>query len=199
MKKYILAVLAISMLLTGCGANVNVNIVSLYDKGLEMAQVIDKMAEDDTYFTLFSENENLKEIVQKIASQDYTTPKQVYAVTGAGDIVLKVVQLPEDETLQHVIEQKTSSVWTTQINGIQGAEFLAATSILMYDESFLYEGLKVPTTYLYTYDGEYSVAITYIPYENGVVKATASILKVDDGLLDMLKQISSVTIETVQK
>ena len=115
MKKYILAVLAISMLLTGCGANVNVNIVSLYDKGLEMAQVIDKMAEDDTYFTLFSENENLKQIVQKIGGQDYTTPKQVYTVTGAGDIVLKVVKLPKDETLQHVIEQKTSSVWTTQI------------------------------------------------------------------------------------
>ena len=74
MKKYILAVLATSMLLTGCGANTN--IMSLYDKGLEMAQVIDKMAEDDADFTLFSENENLKEIVQKLLAKIIPHPNK---------------------------------------------------------------------------------------------------------------------------
>lgn len=199
MKKMILAAVATVILATGCGANTTPNTVSLYDKGLEMAQMLDKMAEDDTYFQLFSQNDALKQIVQKIGSQDYTTPKAVYAVTGAGEILLQMADLPEDATLQKVVEQKTSSVWTTQINGIQGAEFLAATSILFYDESFVYEGLQKPTTYLYTYDGEYSVAVTYIPYENSVVKATTSILKADASVLDMLKQIPGVTIEEVKQ
>lgn len=193
-----LATVATVMLVTGCGANTNQATVSLYDQGLEMAQVIDKMAEDDTYLQLFSQNDALKQIAQKIGSQDYTTPKAVYAITGAGATMLQMADIPKDETLQKVIEQKTSTAWTTQINSIQGAEFLAVSSILLYDESFLYEGLQEPTTYLYTYDGEYSVAVTYIPYENGVVKATASILKAEDHLIDFLKQTPNVTIENVE-
>lgn len=199
MKKYMMAILAVSVLATGCGANTNVSMVSLYDKGIKMAQMMDKMAEDDTYFTLFSANDGLKQIAQEMGKQDYTTPKKVYAITGAGDIVLKMADLPKDETLQRVIEQKTSSAWTTQVNAIQGSEFLATTSILMYDESFVYDGLKVPTTYLYMYDGTYSISITYIPYEQNVVKATASFVKADESLLDMLKQIPNVKVEVVEK
>lgn len=199
MKKIVLATMLCAVLATGCGANTTQQTVSLYDKGLEMAQLLDKMAEDDAYVQLFSQNDGLKQVIQDIGSQTYTTPKAVYAVTDAGTLLLQMADLPKDETLQKVIEQKTSTAWTTQINGIQGAEFLAATSILLYDESFLYEGLQKPTTYLYTYDGGYSVAVTYIPYENGVVKATASILKADASIVELLKQIPNVTIEEVKQ
>ncbi len=199
MKKIVLAAMLTAVLASGCGANTTHNTVSLYGKGLEMAQLLDKMAEDDAYVQLFSQNDGLKQVIQNIGSQTYTTPKAVYAVTDAGALFLQMADLPKDETLQKVIERKTSTVWTTQINGIQGAEFLAATSILLYDESFLYEGLQKPTTYLYTYDGAYSVAVTYIPYENGVVKATASILKADASILELLKQIPDITIEEVKQ
>ncbi len=199
MKKMILSAMALFLLVTGCGANANTSAVSLYDRGLKMAQVVDKMAEDDAYLALFSTNDELKQIAQEIGSQDYTTPKTVYAITGAGDMMLKMADLPKDETLQRVIEQKTSSAWTTQVNSLQGTVLLAATSILLYDESFVYEGLKVPTTYLYLYDGVYGVTVTYIPYEQNVVRAIASFIKADESLLDMLKQIPNVTVDVVEK
>lgn len=164
--------------------------VSLYKKGLEMTVEMDTLAESEEFAKLFTSDTAIAKTIADIGSQDYEKPKAVYEITGieeeAFKYLLSETDIKLDEKIQEYVKERFGAAVASLLNGANGVEFIAATSILTVEDSFLYKGLEEQKTYLFLYDGNYSGMVTFIPQENGVVAATANIV-----MQESLKNIQS--------
>ena len=151
---------------------------------------MDIMAESEEYISLVSVSLELEEIIRIIGEGDYSTPKVVYKITipkGAaaflymGDNITKVPELLKEE-----IERRNIAAIPTKINTFNGVQSVAATSLITLGDSFINGDLKNNTLYIYLYEGEYSVIVSYFPGSESIVNATAVFV-----INDTLKQISS--------
>lgn len=158
----------------------NIKSVSLYKKGLNMTIKMDMLAEYEDYSKLFTSGQDIGKLVSDIGSRDYSKPKAVYEITGLEEtgfqLLLSEIDIIVDEKVQEHVKEKFGAAVASQINGMNGAEAIAAASILTVEDSFIYRGLDRQKTYLYLYGGEYGSVVTFFPYEDNVVGASASIV-----------------------
>lgn len=156
------------------------NTTSLYKKGVEMTKQMDLQAENTEYIKLFTSSDTMIKTVTDIGNQDYQKPKAVYEIIGLEDSVIELLfkqaDVSLDKEIQEIIKGKFGRSITSQINAQNGAEFLAATSMLTGENSFLYNGLDKQKTYLYLYEGKYSSMVTFVPFEDNIVTASANIV-----------------------
>ncbi|MFI3225873.1 MAG: hypothetical protein R3Y09_00575 [Clostridia bacterium] len=207
MKKTIIVILAMSfLLLTACSTETT-NTPTLESKGLELIAVVDTLAESEEYITLLSASPDLTDIIADIASGDYTTPKSVFIMEDLNEIILDSMVLLTGQTisdeLYDLIKGNFANVIPSQINAMGGAYNLAATSLLAYADSFIYEGLTSTTTYLYTFDSNYCFMVSFVPNDENIVNASVTIVINEDlASADTTEQveeflISALSIEEV--
>lgn len=156
---------------------------TLADKGLELIGKVDKLAECEEYINLYTVEDEIAEMIQGVADNDYTNPEGIFIIENLDTIVLEKMlpeaKLPEDIT--KMVKDKFAATLPTQIAASNGATTLAAVSILSYSESFIYKNLQTPVTYLYTYGNGYNFMVTYIPSDEDIVNASVTAV-INDGL-----------------
>ena len=156
---------------------------SLYDKGLEIAKTIDMLAESDIYRTIAGADSGVSELMDKIGQQDYETPVAAVKVSGdydkLFDLIFNAEGLEIDDELKNIIKEKYdfNSHMASILNARDGADMIAAASLLSDKDIFLFDGLSEKNTYLYLFDCDFAVSVTFTPYNDGIVEACGMIVK----------------------
>ncbi|WP_206459284.1 hypothetical protein [Anaerovorax sp. IOR16] len=185
MKKIGVMLLATMILVsaTACSNNDTQNqsnSITLYKKGVEMTMQMDLLAESKDFTDLFTVSDEISKNAIDIGDQDYSKPKAVYEIVGLEDSALQSLLresgIKVDSEIQDIIKGRFGIAVASQINAQNGAEFLATTSILTVEDSFLYNELDEQKTYLYLYDGKYNSMVTFIPFEDNIVATSANIV-----------------------
>ena len=189
MKKHLLKILlpCISLVLaTGCTVN-SVSEGDYYQKGLNIVENMDEMAECDDFIALLSASPDMNSIIKEIGKNDYSNPKAVYKVTITPEEIDNIFlgAIGEDTNLSDEIlsEARNRMVlsFPSRINAMEGSYVLASTSILTKSESFISNSTKEYSLYFYIYDGGYSACVIFVPGENNIVSSTGYFI-VNDSL-----------------
>ena len=174
------AALMLAALLAGCGTSST----GLAEKGLELALSMDELASLEQYAGSMSASGGVTGLVQKMGEGDYSSPKAIYAIAlddaAAQDILMEGADIPA--RLKPWMMGRIYASVPSQLTAYSGVEFLAAAGVVAYDECFVFAGLNAPALYLYQYEGEYSVMVSFRPGQDGAVKAAAQFIPADDAL-----------------
>lgn len=214
-KKFLIlfAIIGIPVLvlcLSACGnSESNTAGKSLYTQGLEIIQLMNEAAQSEEYINIYTENSEIKSIVQNISAGDYSAPKAVYAIsitdenlaasvyaistTDENLAAIEELTSPDNpsEMLKSFLMQKIFSSVMTQINGLSSVENLIATSICTVSRCFVNENVNDNIIYLYTYDNAVPVAVTFIVGENHAVSASGVFILHDEFTCDSTDEIKS--------
>ena len=183
MKKLGVMLLAVIILVstTSCSNDKTLNqsnSITLYKKGLEMTMQMDLLAENKDFTNLFVVSDRISKKAIDIGKHDYSKPKAVYEIVGLDDSALQSLLdeggIKLDSKIQDIIKGRFGLAVASQINALNGTDFLATTSILTVGDSFLYKGLDEQKIYLYLYDGKYNSLVTFIPLEDNIVVTSAN-------------------------
>ena len=186
--RWIAAALSLG-LISGCGAGEQKGKeqVSLYDRGLRLVERMDTMAESENYWNMMTSSEEMVSVIKEIGAQDYSDPRAVYQVKlseNSTDLLIEFLggessynELPEE--LREELEDRLASSIATRFSAMAGTEMLAAASVLASSDHFIDSSLTDNLTYFYIYDNGYWGAVTFLPYEDGIVHASGLMIKSD--------------------
>ena len=187
MKKSISAILlalAMMLSLSACGNSTgNAKTKSMYAQGLEVIQLMHEMTRTEEYIDMITGSSDIKSIVQKISTGDYSSPKAVYAISVADDALVSMTGLDSldnaSDDLKTLLTQKLRGSLMTQINGMSGAANLAASSVCSVGKTFVDENATEDIIYLYTYDNALPVAVVFTIGEDHAVSASGVFVMFD--------------------
>lgn len=178
------------ILLSGCSIKDKNTDALLYGKGLELVERMDKKAESEEYLNLMSVSPELVETIKRIGEDKYFDPKMVYKITISEKATealykgFKIAELPEE--LRKEVNKRLITGIPNQINGFKGTVVVASSSVTQTGDSFISDGLKNNTIYIYIYEGEYSAMVSFFPGDENIVSTFASFV-----INDSLNQIAS--------
>lgn len=185
MKKTFVALISMLLIFAFIGCTATPKSANASDilrkKGLEMVENMNELAASDEYISSLASVEDMKKV---IAGMPAATPvKAVYSISVDEKQALEMLFANGDfklsATLDTWLKGKVYTSIPTYISGQSGALTLAATSVLTYSTSFVCETLTSPVLYLYCYEGDYCVMVTFIPGQDGAVSANAVFVPVD--------------------
>ncbi len=182
-----LAILTLSV--CGCSAVVGSDEDDLYDLGIEAVKNAKKLLASDEYAEINDMPASLVSVAKGVDLSDYKHPNEVYKVTLADaeafyeELLQGSVDWNElsDFLKEQLTEKMTFQAAMTQQNATYADYVIAVPSL--YTATAYGEGIKLdaPVTYLYCYDSEVSVVVTFS--ESG--RATAYLVFGDeDELVD---------------
>ena len=180
MKKACLVLLVVAMALSLGACASKGESPSLYERGLDLTAELGLLAQSRDYIALYSASDAIASTAAQIAGQDYDTPRAVYEITGLEEAVLQALLgdtgTALDQDVEDMVKKRMGASVASQINARNGAEFLATTAILTREDHFLYEGLHQSKTFLYLYGSDYGSMVTFVPFGDNIVEATANIV-----------------------
>ena len=193
MKRSRIFLLAIIMaaVLSACGSSESAtgkSNSSTYQKGLEVVALLDEMVQNDTYVQLYTASAEIQEIVETVATGDYSEPSVVYQISLPGESLSALAEAmggnvsmdgmsPE---LTRAVEQKLIGAVISQVNAMGGAANLAAMSVCTAGKTFVNEELSEDVIYLYVYENAAPAAVTFLRGDDGIVSATGTFLLSED-------------------
>ncbi len=174
----------------------------LAEKGLELTQKMDQMAESEPYRTAMSVSGELNQALTEMGEEDYSQPKNIFQITFPEGVIFSVMPEMDEkqfsDDLKAVLNQKFISALPSQVNARDGVTTLAAVSCVLTGESFVCEGLDENTLYLFLYDSSYYSMVSFVPGEDGAVYASASFLKGDSLKgIQTAEEVSTWIAETI--
>ena len=184
MTSAILLALVMILSLSACGNSTeNAKTKSLYAQGLEVIQLMHEMTRTEEYIDMITGSSDIKSIVQKISTGDYSSPKAVYAISVADDALVSMTGLDcldnVSDDLKTLLTQKLRGSLMTQINGMSGAANLAASSVCSVGKTFVDENATEDIIYLYTYDNAIPVAVVFTIGEDHAFSASGVFVMFD--------------------
>ncbi len=225
MKKTLTLLITLTLLLTSCTTTAPVEnstdsdnstavtsaipTTTLKDEGIKIIEELSALASNDNYANLYSTSDELVSIITSIGQTDYSTPTTIYEITGIAKLATQLSgssdAMPDLGELQPIIEEKMSLSIAGIINGLDGVNTIAATSMLVSStHGFHYEGLEEITTYIYEYPGDFSVIVTFIPEYNNIVLASGQFISNNFNQsmgslseLATLAPLAGISIETI--
>ena len=192
MKRIITAVLCIymSMALWGCAGPAREDAAetktpSLRETGLELIELMAEMAASDDYVDMAVGNNAVGDIVREIGDEDHSLPEAVYSVTVRGDSVDKLMEMAGistdmSEELRSYLEQRVTGSLISTVNGMEGAESLAAANICTVEKSFVNKEATGDVIYIYTYEGARPAAVSFRVGDDNAETATGSFITAED-------------------
>ncbi len=190
-KSLVVLLILIIILCVGCSSSKEENI-SLYQRGLDLINEIDYLAEHEEITEIFYSDKEMVELCKKIGSYDYTKPKSVYEIKN---ILESTVNYFEEDTkielsneARSIIEEKLVFSFPSMINAQNGVKTLPVASILTKGNAFKNNMTENMKTYLYTFDdSNYQFIVTFINKGHGVVSAGANII-----INDQMNELSTL-------
>lgn len=199
MKKKILVVLFVILILslTACGSKKEQ--VSLYERGLEVVDLLDEMADSQSYVQMFTGNTQISEVIQSNTNGDYSKPQAVYEVVLQKDNYQGLLgnedtQIAMSDELERIMEKKVNASLITQMNAYGGSENLAASTICTTDIFFVNSEIKEDVIYIYVYENTAPVAITFLQEGNDIVSANGTFMFGEE-LMNLTKESISQLLE----
>lgn len=179
---------------------------SLYTQGLEVIQLMHEMTQSEEYIDLCTGSSEIKAIIQNISAGDYTAPKAVYAISATDENLAAMAGLHNldnpSKGLKTCLAERILGALMAQINGMGGADNIAAANICVAGKTFVNENANENVIYLYTYDNAVPVAVTFSVGEAHAIDAGGVFVIYDKftyGSADEIKSFfSDITVEVTE-
>ncbi len=203
MKKIITALLCIymSMALWGCAGPAREDAAetkapSLRETGLELIELMAEMAASDDYVDMAVGNNAVGDIVREIGNEDHSLPNAVYSVTVSRDSVDELMEMAGisgnmSEELRAYLEQRVTGSLISTVNGMEGAESLAAANICTVEKTFVNKEPAMDVIYIYTYEEARPASVSFRVGDANAVTATGSFIISEDLLLSSEEAIKA--------
>ncbi|MEY8338231.1 hypothetical protein AALB16_09440 [Lachnospiraceae bacterium 62-35] len=165
------------LLLSGCSKNEEPTGQSLYERGTSLIEKMDRKAESKEYAKMVLGAPEVMEIIDEIGKGDYSEVTAAYKVTLDPEGLDKLLHLAETNVsdlpkeLQEDLRTRLVKGIPAMLSSLSGSEVLAASSLLMTEECFLFQGLSSPETHIYLYGEDYFAIVAFVPFEDNVVAA----------------------------
>ncbi len=184
----------------------NADAKSLYEQGLEVVQLMSEMTRTEEYVNIYTGDSEINAVIQKISTGDYSSPKAVYAISITDDNLAAMADLNHlgnaSEELKNFLMQRVLGSLVMQINGMSGAENLAASSICTVGKTFVNENAAEDVIYLYTYKDALPAAVTFTVGEEQAVSASGVFVMYDGftcGSADEIKSFfRDITVDVTE-
>jgi len=214
MKRIYVIATILALILSCAGCQLKKKSVSLYEEAITISEKIGVLTKDEDYVMLFTGSNNLEDRISEIAEQDFTKPKAVYRITGINESTMMFMK----EELNHILKEETEEIFKerfaasicNQINARNGADFMAATSILSVRDAFYNNELKDTEIFLCVYDEDYGTMTAFTPYDGGIVDASSTIVMMEGlskaasedevkSIIQNIRGMSDIKVEKVEK
>lgn len=207
MKKRIIIIFMAVMIfgMTACGTKKEQ--ISLYEQGLEVVDLMDEMADSQSYVQMFTGNTKISELIQSNTNGDYSKPQAVYEVVLQKDnyqglLGNEEIQATMSDELKGIINKKVNASVITQLNAYGGSENLAASTICTAGISFVNSEVKEDVIYIYVYENTAPVAVIFLQEGNDIVSANGTFMfgeELTNMTEESISQLFEGLYETVQK
>lgn len=207
MKKRIIIIFMAVMIfgMTACGTKKEQ--ISLYEQGLEVVDLMDEMADSQSYVQMFTGNTKNSELIQSNTNGDYSKPQAVYEVVLQKDnyqglLGNEETQATMSDELKGIINKKVNASVITQLNAYGGSENLAASTICTAGISFVNSEVKEDVIYIYVYENTAPVAVIFLQEGNDIVSANGTFMfgeELTNMTEESISQLFEGLYETVQK
>lgn len=195
-----------AFLLLGAYSGTNNLSSALYQEGLSTVSVMEEMAENEDWVTLFSSNQNLASILSAVGDGDYSRPKAVYQIRLSDETVSHLTRNADleafSDTLQAYLRATVQSSIAAQINAKGGADALAAASACTASRTFFCDDLHENLLYLYTYENAAPAMISFLVGEDGAVSAMGLFILYDGfptgSAAEIQQFLSSLNVEVTE-
>lgn len=192
MKKFLCLALALCMTLGLCGCRfITKEIIerdvtaadneTLYEHGMELGGLLEEMLSSPEYFEMMGGSDRLSEVIDSLMGADLSEPESAYIVTLPEDALPTLMDSAEVDMDQFsgglrdfMVRRMISSV-PSILNSRQGAETLAAASILTVSDAWAEEDLELGCYLILSYPDACPVMVSFCG-NNGVVNGTATML-----------------------
>ncbi len=172
MKKIVSAVAVLSLILcfVGCSSGKSAD---LYTKGLEVSTLMEEMLGNESYMNIMGAPNMVEEKVSQVSKIELSEPVDVYELSlpDASELALKsgFVDLSDWSKLSPSLKEQLENrigfqMVANLINASQGSDTIAFCSLytaIIRDDGIL---CKKPVTYLYVFDIDTAVAVTFSGY-----------------------------------
>lgn len=207
MKKKNLVIFSVILILslTACGSKKEQS--SLYEQGLEVVNLMNEMADSQSYVQMFTGNTQIGEVIQSNTNGDYSKPQAVYEVVLQKDNYQGLLGNEDTQTamsdkLERITEKKVNASLITQMNAYGGSENLAASTICTAGISFVNSKVKEDVIYIYVYENTAPVAVVFLQEGDDIVSANGTFMFGEE-LMNLTEESISRLFEgtymTVQK
>ena len=192
MKKLLCLTLALCMTLGLCGCHVITKEIierdvtaaddkALYEHGMELAGLLEEMLSLPEYFEMMGGSDRLGEVIDPLMGADLSEPESAYIVTlpeEALPMLMDSAEVDMDQFsggLRDFMERRMISSVPSILNSRQGAETLAAASILTVSDAWAGEDLELGCYLILNYPDACPVMVSFCG-DDGVVTGTAAML-----------------------
>lgn len=161
---------------------------SLLEHGQELAALMGEMAKSEAYIDLYTANDEIGEILSAAGEGDFSAPAAVYSIRFPESALGRLLELSGlldsldglSDELRESVRAKLVSSLPTLINGMGGANVLAAASVCTAGKTF--RSAEVSGNgliYLYLYENAVPAAVVFQPGEDGTVSASGMLILYD--------------------
>lgn len=182
MKKMICCFLC-TVLMLSAGSACLAATKTLYSHGMDVIHLMAEMIGSDDYVNLFTENTEIREIVDQLAKGDYSEPEAVYVLTVPAESLNAMAELGAldnaSDSLKQNLNQRMMASLVSQVNGRSGAVKLAAASVCTAGKTFVHDQAQ-DMIYLYVFANTAPVAVTFTVGEDHTVSASGMFVVYDD-------------------
>lgn len=176
------------------GAALSPTVDFLLDKGIEEALLMQEMARSETYMSLYTSSPELVEIAEQFAQLSVEAPQRAYIVEiSRGALIDGLLAMTEGEVpsggVQNVLYARMLGSLAAMLNGRQGANILAASSLLAISQTYAPpEGVRGDFLIWLLYEGEVSVLVTAFSTSEDLIALHTAYVVSGEGDLPALLQ-----------
>lgn len=190
-KKLALISVAIAALtvFTACSASKPIDVNTfIIREGVSLTREMGGLAQNSEYIAFMSPTDAWKDTIRHIGEKDYQIPEKAYIIGMPEDLLLNALRasMSDREISEEIIgilgRKINASTFANIINASQGAELLAATSLLLWGKSYVQpDGWTENRLLVLEYAGDFSSLISFTKSGDGVISASAVFVTNGDG------------------
>lgn len=154
---------------------------ALYEHGMELAELLQEMLSSPEYFELMGGSEQLSQVIDPLMGADLSEPESACMVTFSEDalpLLMDAAEMDMDQfsgKLQRFLERRMFQSVPSILNSQQGAETLAAASILTVSDAWAEESLEQGCCLILNYPDACPVMVSFWGGD-GLIEGTATLL-----------------------
>lgn len=169
----------------------------LLGEGIALTCEMGELAGNDEYVDLLVGGGSVRNMIDEIASQDYSMPGDIHMIKLSDDIVRRVIMAnsggtPVSDSLMDKLRLRiNASLVGNLINARQGVEAVAAASVMTWSKSYIApDNWSDNRLLILEYPGKFSSVVSFVQTGDGVITGTAAFVRNDEqGALATLNEL----------
>ena len=192
-KRYLIPlilILAVTLLLPSCSNKP----ASLSDRGQQVVSLMDEMIKSEEYAKAYASFAGTEKLLEELRSHDRSNPTAVYELSVPLENLLPA-SVDTDKMSDALADYLRGSTYVSFASKLQikggYSEALSLVSMYAAQITFTESGLKEETVYLYVFEEGYPITVSFIPGEDGAVRAIGYLILLNDFATDDEKTIEA--------